>query len=90
MSLRLHFIYCRSTGLIVVQPDLQSGCFRIFRQIANLPVRNYLPVQSKTAGTKNPHHPSVAAKVKILSGNGILLFETKKFISSYKIQKYDS
>ena len=26
-----------------VQPDLQSGCFLIFRQIANLPVRNNLP-----------------------------------------------
>ena len=27
----------------VVQPDLQSGCSRLFRQIANLPERRNLP-----------------------------------------------
>ena len=31
---------CRST---VVQPDLQSGCFLKYRQIANLPERINLP-----------------------------------------------
>ena len=33
---------------IVVQPDLQSGCFLKYRQIANLPERiNHLPEQSQ-------------------------------------------
>ena len=35
------------SGSFIVQPDLQSGCLFIFRQIANLPVR-------KSAGTKRP------------------------------------
>ena len=35
---------CRST---VVQPDLQSGCFLKYRQIANLPERINLPEQSQ-------------------------------------------
>ena len=45
--LSLNRIYYRSYRLFIVQPDLQSGCFLIFRQIANLPVRK----GCKSAGT---------------------------------------
>ena len=42
----------RSTGNIV-QPDLQSGCLFIFRQIANLPVRESAGTSTRTAAYEN-------------------------------------
>ena len=48
MSPLLKSAHYRSTGFIIVPPDLQSGGLFIFRQIANLPVRGLI------SGTKLP------------------------------------
>ena len=50
MSPLLKSTHYRSTGFIIVPPDLQSGGLFIFRQIANLPVR----VRELISGTKLP------------------------------------